>query len=111
MARRKKNMTYEEELTYLDSEISKTEETLKALKTRKKELAKVKEQADLQTLYAAIKESGKSVAEVRICPDCEPAVWNRGTGSQYLFPVFLSYRQLPFYTIKILREDCIAEEF
>jgi SMC interacting uncharacterized protein involved in chromosome segregation len=64
MARRKKNMTYEEELTYLDSEISKTEETLKALKTRKKELAKVKEQADLQTLYAAIKESGKSVADV-----------------------------------------------
>ena len=64
MARRKKNMTYEEELTYLDSEISKTEETLKALKTRKKELAKVKEQADLQTLYAAIKESGKSVANV-----------------------------------------------
>lgn len=47
MARRKKNMTYEEELTYLDSEISKTEETLKALKTRKKELVKVKEQADL----------------------------------------------------------------
>ena len=64
MARRKKNMTYEEELTYLDSEISKTEETLKALKTRKKELAKVKEQADLQTLYAAIKESGISVADV-----------------------------------------------
>lgn len=64
MARRKKNMTYEEELTYLDSKISKTEETLKALKTRKKELAKVKEQADLQTLYAAIKESGKSVADV-----------------------------------------------
>ena len=46
------------------TEISKTEETLKALKTRKKELAKVKEQADLQTLYAAIKESGKSVADV-----------------------------------------------
>ena len=64
MARRKKNMTSEEERTYLDSEISKTEETLKALKTRKKELAKVKEQADLQTLYAAIKESGKSVADV-----------------------------------------------
>ena len=64
MARRKKNMTYEEELTYLDSEISKTEETLKAKKKKKKELAKVKEQADLQTLYAAIKESGKSVADV-----------------------------------------------
>lgn len=94
MARRKKNMTYEEELTYLDSEISKTEETLKALKTRKKELAKVKEQADLQTLYAAIQGVRQICCgcnfqlKVKICPDCEPAVWNRGTGSQYLFPVF-----------------------
>ena len=57
-------MPYVVVLFFLDSEISKTEETLKALKTRKKELAKVKEQADLQTLYAAIKESGKSVADV-----------------------------------------------
>ena len=32
MARRKKNMTYEEELTYLDSEISKTEEKRNLLK-------------------------------------------------------------------------------
>ena len=64
MARRKKNMTYEEELTYLDSEISKTEETLKALKTRKKELAKVKEQAVLQSLYAAFKASCYFVADL-----------------------------------------------
>ena len=64
MARRKKNMTYEEELTYLDRELSKTEETLKALQTRTKDRGRGKEQADLQTLYAAIKESGKSVADV-----------------------------------------------
>ncbi|MDO4291859.1 MAG: flagellar export protein FliJ [Eubacteriales bacterium] len=64
MARRKKNMSYDEEMTYLESEIGKAEEALKALKARKKELVKGKEQADLQTLYAAIKESGKSVADV-----------------------------------------------
>lgn len=64
MARRKKNMTVEEEMIFLDSEIAKADEALKALKARRKELAKVKEQEELQTLYAAIKESGKSVADV-----------------------------------------------
>lgn len=64
MARRKKNMTLEEEMAFLDSEIAKAENALKALKARRKELAKAKEQEELQTLYAAIKESGKSVADV-----------------------------------------------
>lgn len=64
MARRKKNMTVEEEMTFLDGEIAKAEDTLKALKARRKELAKAKEQEELQTLYAAIKESGRSVADV-----------------------------------------------
>lgn len=64
MARRKKNMTLEEEMAFLDGEITKAEDALKALKTRRKELAKAKEQEELQVLYAAIKESGKSVADV-----------------------------------------------
>lgn len=64
MARRKKNMTLEEEMAFLDSEIAKAENALKALKARRKELAKAKEQEELQTLYAAIKESGKTVADV-----------------------------------------------
>lgn len=64
MARRKKNMTYEEEMTFLDEEIARTETALKDLKARKKELAKVREQEDLKTLYDAIRESGKSVADV-----------------------------------------------
>lgn len=64
MARRKKNMTYEEEMTFLDNEIAKTEVALKELKARKRELAKVQEQEDLKALYEAIKESGKSVADV-----------------------------------------------
>lgn len=64
MARRKKNMTYEEEMAFLDEEIARTETALKDLKARKKELAKVREQEDLKTLYDAIRESGKSVADV-----------------------------------------------
>ena len=64
MARRKKNMTLEEEMAFLDGEITKAEAALKALKKRRKELAKAKEQEELQALYAAIKESGKSVADV-----------------------------------------------
>lgn len=64
MARRKKNMTLEEEMAFLDGEITKAEDALKALKIRRKELAKAKEQEELQALYAAIKESGKSVADV-----------------------------------------------
>lgn len=64
MGRRKKCMSYDEEMVFLDDEIAKAEETLKGLKTRRKELAKVKEQEELGKLYEAIKESGKSVAEV-----------------------------------------------
>ena len=64
MPRRKKNMTYAEEMVFLDNEIAKTEETLKQLKARRKELDKVKEQEDIKALYDAIKGSGKTVEEV-----------------------------------------------
>ena len=64
MPRRKKNMTYAEEMAFLDNEIAKTEEVLKQLKTRRKELEKVKEQEDIIALYDAIKGSGKTVEEV-----------------------------------------------
>ena len=42
MPRRKKNMTYAEEMVFLDNEIAKTEETLKQLKARRKELDKIR---------------------------------------------------------------------
>lgn len=64
MARRKKNMTYEEELQFVENEISKNEEYLKKLKARKKELGQKKEEEDLKLLYEAIKGSGKTVEEV-----------------------------------------------
>jgi hypothetical protein len=64
MARRKKNMTYEEELQYLDGEISKAEAELKALKNRRKEIMQAQEAEELKLLYDKIKASGKSVSEV-----------------------------------------------
>ncbi len=63
MARRKRNMTLEEELASLDQDISKKEEELKEMKAKKKELSRMKEEEDLKILYERIKASGKSVNE------------------------------------------------
>ncbi len=63
MARRKRNMTLEEEMANLNQDISKKEEELKEMKARMKELCKMKEEADLKLLYERIKASGKSVNE------------------------------------------------
>ena len=63
MARRKRNMTLEEEMANLNQDISKKEEELKEMKARMKELYKMKEEADLKLLYERIKASGKSVNE------------------------------------------------
>lgn len=64
MARRKKNMTWEEELEFLTGEIAAREAEIKSMKARRKEIEKELEAAELQKLYAAIKESGKTVEDV-----------------------------------------------
>ena len=64
MARRKKNMTWEEELEFLTTEIAAREAEIKSMKARKKEIEKELEAAELQKLYAAIKEYGKTVEDV-----------------------------------------------
>ena len=61
--RRKKNMTIEEELAYLEADISKKEEELKGMKARRKELNQMKEEEDLKLLYEEIRASGKTVKE------------------------------------------------
>ena len=61
--RRKKNMTIEEELAYLEADISKKEEELKGMKARRKELNQMKEEEDLKLLYEEIRTSGKTVKE------------------------------------------------
>lgn len=63
MAGRKRKMTIEEELAYLDQEIAKKEEELQALRDRKDEVAQMKEEAELKLLYEKIKASGKTVSE------------------------------------------------
>ncbi len=64
MPRGRKQMTLEEELTYLDQQIEKTSETLDTLKKRRKEVAQLKEQKDLQTIYEKIQASGRTIDEV-----------------------------------------------
>lgn len=61
--RRKKNMTIEEELAYLEADISQKEEELKGMKARRKELNQMKEEEDLKLLYEEIRASGKTVKE------------------------------------------------
>lgn len=61
---RKKQMTLEEELVYLDQQIEKASETLDTLKKRRKEVVQLEEQKDLQTIYEKIQASGKTIDEV-----------------------------------------------
>ncbi len=63
MAGRKRKMTIEEELAYLDQEIAKKGEELQALRDRKDEVVQMKEEAELKLLYEKIKASGKTVSE------------------------------------------------
>lgn len=64
MARRKKNLTTEEELMELQKEITGCEDEIKRLTDRKKELKQLIEQKQIDALYQAVLRSGKSIDEV-----------------------------------------------
>jgi len=64
MARRKKNLTTEEELMELQKEITECEDEIKRLSERKKELKQIIEQKQTEALYQAVQRSGKSIEEV-----------------------------------------------
>ena len=64
MARRKKNLTTEEELMALQKEITGCEDEIKRLTDRKKELKQLIEQKQTEALYQAVLRSGKSIDEV-----------------------------------------------
>lgn len=64
MARRKKNLTTEEELMELQKEITGCEDEIKRLTDRKKELKQLIEQKQTEALYQAVLRSGKSIEEV-----------------------------------------------
>jgi len=64
MARGRKSYTPEEELEIIKTKIEQIEDDLKKLKSRKKELEKSIIEQEMSGLYDAVKQSGKSVADI-----------------------------------------------
>lgn len=64
MARGRKSYTPEEELELTITKIENLENELKKLKSRKKELEKSMIEQEMSGLYDAVKQSGKSVADI-----------------------------------------------
>lgn len=61
--RRKKNISLEEELTNLTEEMDACEEKIKELTDKKKELKQQIERKQMEALYQAALDSGKSIEE------------------------------------------------
>jgi len=64
MARGRKSYTPEEELEVIKGKMESLEDELKKHKTRKKELEKSIIEQEMSGLYDAVKQSGKSVADI-----------------------------------------------
>lgn len=65
MARGKKNYTLSEQLEMTNTEIVETEDKLKELKERKTDLEKQIEQQEITELYSVVKQSGKTIDEIK----------------------------------------------
>ena len=65
MARGKKNLTLEEELSKITEQIDVMESALQKLKIHKAELEERVKQAQLAELYDMIMQSGKSFEEIK----------------------------------------------
>ena len=65
MARGKKNLTLEEELSKITEQIDVMESALQKLKIHKAELEEKVKQAQLAELYDMIMQSGKSFDEIK----------------------------------------------
>lgn len=61
--RKRKNLSLEEELNVLKEEVTECEEKMKELTNRKKELKQLIEKKQMEALYQAAVESGKSIEE------------------------------------------------
>lgn len=64
MARPRKPINYEEELTRIEAQITKYENTLKELKEERRLLCQQKEQDEISKLYDVYKASGMSLEEM-----------------------------------------------
>lgn len=65
MARRKTKLSIDEKIIDIKSQIEEKQNEIKSLKEQLKALESEKEKADLESLYAVLKESGKTVDDVR----------------------------------------------
>lgn len=64
MARPRKPINYEEELSRIEAQITKYENTLKELKEERRLLCQQKEQDEISKLYDVYKASGMSLEEM-----------------------------------------------
>lgn len=64
MARRKKNLTPEEELIELKQEAAECGDKIKQLTDRKKELKELIEKKQMEALHQAVIKSGRTIEEV-----------------------------------------------
>lgn len=64
MARPRKPINYEEELSRIEAQITKYENTLKELKEERRLLCQQKEQNEISKLYDVYKASGMSLEEM-----------------------------------------------
>lgn len=65
MARKKNNLTLDEQIAALENEIKKEEEFLEELKSKMKSLIEKKKQEDLEEIYRLMKENDTSVDELK----------------------------------------------
>lgn len=65
MARRKTKLSIDEKIIDIKSQIEEKQNEIKSLKEQLKALESEKEKVDLEALYAVLKESGKTVDDVR----------------------------------------------
>ena len=65
MARRKTKLSIDEKIIDIRSQIEEKQNEIKSLKEQLKLLESEKEKVDLEALYAVLKESGKTVDDIR----------------------------------------------
>lgn len=63
--RKSKTLTVSEQLEKIEISISEKEKELKELKVEKKRLLDEKKKEDMEELYLAVKNSGKTIEEIK----------------------------------------------
>lgn len=63
--RKSKTLTVSEQLEKIEISISEKEKELKELKVEKKRLLDEKKKEDMEELYVAVKNSGKTIEEIK----------------------------------------------